>query len=320
MARPRPESGKKRSETSPAAVAPTATPPADAACLSRAELGPFLPVQAREALKPAGLDERSEEVCGFTNHGGARPRKGSRREASSVSCPKTQSQRRCDWCQRDGFVTGCADLISIIEEYCLNQGDDQWRTLYSHFGGACAGCSPRLLARCNEALLAWGFRPLGWAAEDVRQQLLSRLIRRTVAWNADRGPLGGWLHVIIRRIVVDAAKSAYAVRTTLASDLPCEEGTPDVFLRVRDLTATPEEALWRAELRSAVFAALARLPFDERRLATLRFIEAHPLEAISKAEGIPLTTVHRRLAKALNTLRELLNREAGPLLSSRKGD
>jgi len=162
-----------------------------------------------------------------------------------------------------------------------------------------------VLGMCREALRACQRPPREWQPEDVSQTLFSRVLQ--AAWEPEKAPLGGWLGVIIRRIVTDAVKAAYARRTRTAGDWAASDsdGLPEDTLQ--DVEAgDPADLVAQRDLRERLRQAVSSLPLEARQLVTLRFIEGHKLQAISENLGIPLATVARRIQKALSDLQRML--------------
>ncbi len=73
-----------------------------------------------------------------------------------------------------------------------------------------------------------------------------------------------------------------------------------------DMRFSPENAYERSELREAIDAAMAYLTPDHRAILTLRDIQGLSYDEISEALDLQEGTVKSRLARARETLRQLL--------------
>jgi RNA polymerase sigma-70 factor (ECF subfamily) len=158
---------------------------------------------------------------------------------------------------------------------------------------------------CRDALGDCLYRPREWLPEDVSQTLFCRVLQ--AAWEPQKGPLGGWLVVIIQRIVTDAVKAAYGRRTRTA-DVWSESqqaGMPRAAL-TEDETSDPLQLLIGRDLQDRMMDAVESLPFAERQVVTLRYIEGYTLQELSTTLSIPLATLARRLRKTVTRLAELL--------------
>jgi RNA polymerase sigma-70 factor (ECF subfamily) len=202
-------------------------------------------------------------------------------------------------------VADCPLLKSVVQTYCRGKGLTEWFAVCAHIGGACSPCHRRLLGQCREELAARRFPPREWMPEDIAQVLFSRVLEHR--WQPEKAPLGGWLSLIIRRIVIDATKSAYARRNTPASDLPQpDDSDPLLQLLPDDHWGDPAESAMHQERRQKVRDALASLPLEEKQLITLRSIEGYKLQDMADELGMPLATAARRLQKAFDHLAQLL--------------
>jgi RNA polymerase sigma factor (sigma-70 family) len=131
--------------------------------------------------------------------------------------------------------------------------------------------------------------------EDLAQEVFLRAARALPAFDAD-GPArpSTWLLTIATRVAIDARRRRRLSGEPLAPDVAPVD------------PATPETERVRAELRSALAAAAAQLP-DEQRDAFI-MAEFHGLSAAEMAEvlGIPENTAKTRLFRARERLRQLL--------------
>ena len=149
-----------------------------------------------------------------------------------------------------------------------------------------------------DALFGFAVQRLGdrGLAEDLVQEVFTRVWRRAADFDARRGSFRAWLYGIARNAVIDMERRR-AVRppVTEERDTAAEPG-PDPI----------EEAMLRWQIRSA----LARLSPDHREVIRLVRFEGLPLAEVAQRTGLPLGTVKSRLSYALRALRLALE-EAG---------
>lgn len=149
----------------------------------------------------------------------------------------------------------------------------------AEFRNAMDSCGPTVyrLALCRTQNAA--------DAEDVYQEVFLRLWRQeTAGWSGER--LKAWL----LRTTVNRCADLHRFR--LRRPTLAWEDLPD--------TACPDDegrALW---------AAVARLPRDQRTAVHLFYAEGYSAEEIAALLGIPAATVRTRLHRGRRRLRELL--------------
>lgn len=108
----------------------------------------------------------------------------------------------------------------------------------------------------------------------------------------------GWL----RRIVLTECNRLTRGKRLRAMSL--EEG-----VNVPSILDNPQTAIERDELKKAVFAAIEKLPENERVIVALFYLTEHSQSDISQFLGIPLTTVAKRLYSARVRLRHKMMNE-----------
>lgn len=223
----------------------------------------------------------------------------------SMVCPRSSSEPRCIWCETDKLISDCLGLKPTVEEYCHTCGKVEYFAICRHIGGECQRCLSMVLGMCRVALLGCQLPPRELAPEDVSQTLFFRILKSN--WDPGKSPLSGWMGVIIRRIVADARKAAYGRRTRTVGGQPLNnvEGAGE-DIRADETRNDPAALAAQRDLRRRVHQAVASLPFEVRQLVTLRFIEGHTLQSIAKELAMPLSTVARKLQKALNNLEGIL--------------
>jgi RNA polymerase sigma-70 factor, ECF subfamily len=131
------------------------------------------------------------------------------------------------------------------------------------------------------------------AAEDVFQQVLTELWRRSANYDPQRGSLATWALTIARSRAIDELRRRRPEPVDPA-ELP--EHAEDA----------PQDAAidrWR------MAHLLAQLPGDERELLRLRFYGELTQSEIAAQTGVPLGTVKSRMVRGLERLRDLLDEE-----------
>jgi RNA polymerase sigma-70 factor (ECF subfamily) len=142
----------------------------------------------------------------------------------------------------------------------------------------------------------------GSDGEDLAQETFVRVFSAIRRFDPD-GPatLRSWILVIARRLCHDRARRVrHQVNAFDQISNVGEHGAAD----------DPHGDLVRARLSKQVAAAIAALPVEQRVVLALREWEGIEYEEIALIEQIPIGTVRSRLARARESLRQMLS--AGP--------
>lgn len=173
--------------------------------------------------------------------------------------------------------------------------------LLRRHGGRLLAVARRILRSDDEAL-------------DAVQEALIQAFRNLESF-AGQSRLSTWLH----RITVNASLMRIRRRRSRPEE-PIEALLPSFVedghstVEFRDWGETPESALAREELRSAVREAIDRLPDSYRTVLVLRDIEELDTAEVAELLGASANAVKIRLHRARQALRTLLDR------SSLRGD
>lgn len=145
-------------------------------------------------------------------------------------------------------------------------------------------------------------------ADDVLQESYVKAYRALDRFAPDR-PFGPWFLTIVARTALTWIRDARR-RAAEPLDEPGRDGAAPLAERVAD----PVHDAASVERRARVERAYARLSEDHRVILALRVEGDLPYAAIAEALSIPLGTVMSRLARARESLVEILNelREAEP--------
>lgn len=169
-------------------------------------------------------------------------------------------------------------------------------------------------------------------AEEVVQETFMALWNRAETYDPSIGSLAAWLHTIARNRTVDRLRAA-ARRPTLiplsaAASVGGDAADADSLDRLLASgsmvansapTPSPESAAVLGELRTALQAAVAAMPDDERTVITLAYGDGLSQSEIAERLGWPLGTVKTRTRRALARLREVLGRwDGAPLVGPRR--
>ncbi len=144
-------------------------------------------------------------------------------------------------------------------------------------------------------------------ARDAAQEAFARAFTALDAYDPAQ-PFGPWVLRIARNHCVDLLRRRLPARQRLELDAPAGDDEPE-----RELAdpASPraDEALERAELRTAIEAAVAALPPNYREAVHLFHVEHLSYRDIAATLDVPIGTVMTWLHRARARLREALGRE-----------
>jgi RNA polymerase sigma-70 factor, ECF subfamily len=126
------------------------------------------------------------------------------------------------------------------------------------------------------------------AADDVAQEAFERAFRGLTGFNG-RSSFRTWLSRIVLNQSVDLSRRQSRLQPLEPAEMPSQEWSDEDAVRDRDL-----------------FDAVLRLPFERRTAIVLRYWARHTTPEIAEILGVPVGTVHSRLARALAELRSRL--------------
>jgi RNA polymerase sigma-70 factor, ECF subfamily len=132
------------------------------------------------------------------------------------------------------------------------------------------------------------------AADDVAQEAFERAFRGLAGFNG-RSSFRTWLSRIVLNQSVDLARRQRRLQPLEPAEMPSREWSDEDAVRDRDL-----------------FDAVLSLPLERRTAIVLRYWARHTPPEIAEILGVPLGTVHSRLARALAELRSRLEETDGP--------
>jgi RNA polymerase sigma-70 factor (ECF subfamily) len=152
--------------------------------------------------------------------------------------------------------------------------------------------------------------------EEAEQRTLDTLLVGTqpkLSQYLGHGPLENWISVVAIRVAVSMGRSQSAELRLRQKAVAEATGavSPEVMFMKREL---------RAELETAVGAALQRLPDRERLVLRLYLVSGMTLEAIGKSFGVTHSTVSRWLTSARESLLADVQRTLGERLKLARAD
>ena len=159
------------------------------------------------------------------------------------------------------------------------------------------GESLRMLYRAHAGeMFGFALNALGdrGAAEEIVQEVFTRVWRHAASYDPARGSVRTWLYQIARHAIVDMRRRA-AVRPALALHEPREEDDGAEGLSIE-----------RAMLGWQVAAAVERLTPEHRQVIRLAHVQGLSVREIAERCGLPEGTVKSRTWYALRSLRLVL--------------
>lgn len=143
-------------------------------------------------------------------------------------------------------------------------------------------------------------------AEEIAQDALVRAYRALRGYPAERVlalALRPWLYRIALNVARNRARGRRLPVVRLAG---AEEGADDRLAPVGAVCAGPEALVERAERRSELGAALARLPARYRAAVILRYVEGLAYAELADVLGQPVGTAKSDVHRGIRLLRKAL--------------
>lgn len=135
-------------------------------------------------------------------------------------------------------------------------------------------------------------------AEDVVEEAYFQIWRSADQYDRQRGRVLAWMLTICRSRALDLLRKQD--RAELGAD-------PELLSDQSDACAVdPQQLISMFQRDSAVHAAIAQLPGEQRQLVALAFLRDLSHQQISEQLKMPLGTVKTHIRKALATMRDLL--------------
>ena len=177
-----------------------------------------------------------------------------------------------------------ADLVAAIA-----RGEvDALERLYDRYGALVFSVSVRVLHDHH-------------LAEDVVQEVFHRLWRQPTSFDSGRGRFISWMMSVTRNRALDELRR----RNRRFRSEERDEDSDREFVSV-DRFDDPEVGAVLGEMRTAVRAALARLPAAQREVIELAYFGGLTQQEIAERTGDPLGTVKTRIRIGMRRLRVAL--------------
>lgn len=130
------------------------------------------------------------------------------------------------------------------------------------------------------------------AAEEITQEAFLALWTKAPTYDPARGPLRPWLLQITHHLIANELRAR--------SRRP--QAGPDLVEDLSDLSASPEEEVWRGYRRTAIREALRVLPPSQRQALSLAFFDELSHEEVAHRLRVPLGTAKTRIRAGLQKL------------------
>jgi len=179
-----------------------------------------------------------------------------------------------------------------------------------------AGAVRLVMRRNNQRLFraAWQILRNREDAEDAVQSAYLKAFAAIKSF-AGRSSLSTWLTRIVINNALAHARSDRRRRTLLdESEVPILDDYRDMLMR-GSMSASPDRAVARGQIRQIVGEAIDRLPVAFRTVFVLRQIEELDVSEVAERLGIPPATVKTRHLRARRRLQRSLGRGLGGALS-----
>jgi len=131
------------------------------------------------------------------------------------------------------------------------------------------------------------------AAEDLTQDAMLSVWRRSVSYDPAKAKASTWIFVIARNAWIDRLRREKVELAYRDTSLVSEESDDEA----------PDDAAVRRQTQAHVEAALAALSEEQRQVVQLSFFEDRPHAEIAEKLSLPLGTVKSRLRLALMKLK-----------------
>jgi RNA polymerase sigma-70 factor, ECF subfamily len=181
-----------------------------------------------------------------------------------------------------------------------------------------AGAVRLVMRRNNQRLFRAALQILR-NREDAEDAVQSAYLKAFAAIRsfAGRSSLSTWLTRIVTNNALAHARSARRRRSLLEeSEVPILDDYREMLMR-GSMSASPEQAVARGQIRQIVTDAINQLPAPFRTVFVLRQIDELDVGEVAERLGIPAATVKTRHLRARRRLQRLLGPGLGGALSGK---
>lgn len=191
------------------------------------------------------------------------------------------------------------DLSPITDDQLVQRiaaGDaSALEALYDKYVRQCFGLALRLV---SEPALA----------EEVVQEVFTKLWSSPGSYSAQRGAFVSWLLSLIHHRCIDELRRRSRTEVAIDTDEPTS-----ILNTAADPEPDPGDQVWLREQQRVVRAALTEIPLNQRQVLELSYFGGYSQSQIATRLNQPLGTVKTRMRMGLQNLRSIL--EAHGLLS-----
>lgn len=175
--------------------------------------------------------------------------------------------------------------------------------LLERIGSGDASALEQLYERYVRQCFGLALRMMGDAAlsEEVVQEVFIKVWSQPGSYSAQKGKFASWLLSVVHHRCIDELRRSSRTETAL------DDETAGSLLNTQpDPAPQPPEQVWVREQQTAVRAALAQLPQNQRQVLELAYFRGLSHSQIALRLGQPLGTVKTRTRLGMQSLRLLL--------------
>lgn len=162
--------------------------------------------------------------------------------------------------------------------------------LYDKYVRQCFGLALRLV---SEPALA----------EEVVQEVFTKLWSSPGSYSAQRGAFVSWLLSLIHHRCIDELRRKSRTEVALDTDEPTS-----ILNTAADPQLDPGDQVWLREQQRVVRAALTEIPANQRQVLELSYFGGYSQSQIAIRLNQPLGTVKTRMRMGLQNLRSILEK------------
>ncbi len=136
-------------------------------------------------------------------------------------------------------------------------------------------------------------------AEDITQEVLLAIWKKSTTWEADKGKLSTWIASIARNRAIDTIRSKQR-RAILCEKVQTEESARDLVT----LEYSANEEMQRSEAHAIARRANVELSPEQREAIELVYFRGLTQAEAAKRAGIPIGTAKARIRRGAQRLRD----------------
>lgn len=162
-----------------------------------------------------------------------------------------------------------------------------------------------LIADCEKIVfnIALKMIPTYEDAKDISQEVFIKVYKNLEKFDG-KSAFSTWVYRITVNTCIDFLRKTKNT-VSLDNNLEFEDGS-HTSMQYKDTSPTPEEQAIKNEKKSEIENAINHLSFEHKLILTLRDIQGLSYNEISEITNLSLGTVKSRLARARNSLKNIL--------------